>query len=303
MTGWGARGTLSGGPWRVPLGEEGLDAGPRRRIAQQAHEAVPGIVAHCRPGPLGDREDEPLDGGDGTRLATPYLVEGRRQPRLDRRPVVTDVVGEADGPRFGGPDTRARDGEAPRLTLADAPHREGDELGGDETDARLRQGEDRIRARDHHVGAAGHAEAAAHGCPLYDGDDRLEQRVQVLEHRAELAVGGIERIGLAGPGRWRHLAYGVQVASGAEIAARAPQDDCVQAWIHLRPDHDGADLAHHPVGELVAVRGPVEGDIEPPSLASNPERLVTDFPGHSAHSGAPRPAGNAPWPDGRCDLG
>ena len=170
-----------------------------------------------------------------------------------------EMAADAETPRLRRIDHPAGDGEVARRPLAHPAHHERDDLRRDEADLGLGHAEARRFVQDHHVRAAGHAEAAADRRALDDGDGRLRQHVQRLQRRAELAIGRHQRIERAVGRLGRHVGHRVEIAPGAEMAAGAAQYQRAAALVVADAAERVLELQHHGVGQRVAAVRPIQG--------------------------------------------
>ncbi len=122
---------------------------------------------------------------------------------------------------------------------------------------RFGQSESRARARDHEIRTRGHAEAAAHTRAFDDGNDRLRQCIQTLQHIAEATVARLLRVA-AVRGLRRCVDHHVEIAAGAEVTARAAQHDHTQVGPTGKVIHRHTDLVHHRLVQRVAYLRTIE---------------------------------------------
>ena len=203
--------------------------------AQQADQALGGVVEHGAIILRGAGQHQTLDGRQRLRLQLQDVVDHRLQGPADLGRGGAEMTADAQAMGFRRVDHPAGDGEVARRALADAPHHERDDLRGDEAHLGLGHAEARAVVQDHDVGAAGHAEAAAHRRALDDGDGGLRQAVERQQRVAELAVGRHQRIGGAVGRLGRHVGHGVEIAAGAEMPAGAAQHQHAAALIVAHP--------------------------------------------------------------------
>ena len=206
------------------LGHEGLDALRRLRPPQQADQAFRRVVEHGAIILRGAGQHQPLDGGQRLRLHPQDVVDQPLQRGVDLGRAAAKMAADAETLRLDRVDHPAGDRKIARRPLAQAPHDERNDLRGNEAHLGFGHAEPGTVVQDHHVRAAGHAEAAAHRRAFDDGDGRLRQGVERQQGVAELAIGRHQRIGRAAAlprfRKGRHVGHGVEVAAGAEMPAR-----------------------------------------------------------------------------------
>ena len=254
-------------PGRVALVAERGHA-LRAFAAHLARERLRGAIEDGREFHLGAFLQQRLGRGIRARRAAGNALENGQQPGFQASCVLGDEIDETDALGLGAVDALAREREPARARLADARDDEGRDLRRHQAERGFAEREFRVRAREHDVGGAGEAEAAAHGRAL---DHRHQHFGQARERDHEIAEAAVvlrDRID-SRPARRALLAFLeiAHAAAGAEKAVGAAQHHRAQRRVRGGRDDCRLQFFHHLRAERVARRRIVQGQKQEAALA------------------------------------
>ena len=154
------------------------------------------------------------------RAASGPAVRSSATIRCDGRvEILGHLVDEADPQRGRRVEALARDEVAPRRARADLRQRVRRDHGRDDPELHLREGEQRVRRRDHDVRASDEAAAAAERMAVHARHDRRRAGVDRLQHLPQPArVGDVLLVA-----ELDRAAHPVDVGAGGEALALAGQ--------------------------------------------------------------------------------